>query len=113
MKRGRKIDCRRVTNGAVVLIPFQARPPGRGEAGRGHGGLREDEAGAASIAAAAETARQDGGRRGRRRQHPQTQQNAKTHRCDAAKVKKLSHGFKWFKLFETGQNFSNFQIERW
>ena len=39
-----------------MFFPFQARPPGRVEAGRGHGGLREAEAGAASIAAAAETA---------------------------------------------------------
>ena len=97
-------------------MTFQARPPGRGEAGRGHGGLGEAEAVAAAVAA--QTAPEEGGGGGnrgrrRRRQHPKTQQNAKTHRCDAAKVKKLSHGFKWFKLFETGQNVSNFQIERW
>ena len=34
---------------------FQSRPPGRGEAGRGHGGLREAEA-VAAAADAAETA---------------------------------------------------------
>ena len=71
---------------------FQSRPPGRGEAGRGHGGLREAEAVAAAAAAAAETAAPqedvDGARVRRRQQHPKTQQNAKTRRCDAAKVRK-------------------------
>ena len=72
---------------------FQSRPPWRGEAGRGHGGLREAEAVAAAAAAAAETAAPqedvDGKRVRRRQQHPKTQQNAKTRRCDAAKVRKI------------------------
>ena len=72
---------------------FQSRPPWRGEAGRGHGGLREAEAVAAAAAAAAETAAPqedvDDDRVRRRQQHPKTQQNAKTRRCDAAKVRKI------------------------
>ena len=72
---------------------FQSRPPWRGEAGRGHGGLREAEAVAAAATAAAETAAApqedvDGKRVRRRQQRQKTQQNAKTRRCDAAEVRK-------------------------
>ena len=67
-----------------MFFPFQARPPGRVEAGRGHGGLREAEAAAAATVVVETAAPKDGGHR---RQKPKTQQNAKTRRCDAIKVR--------------------------
>ena len=89
----------------ISYFTFQSRPPGRGEAGRGHGGLREAEAVAAAAAAAETAAPQedvDGKRVRRRQQHPKTQQNAKTRRCDAAKVRKIQfHLDKLLKVEES------------